>query len=790
MLSDDEFETYLTDLSVPDEGRQYVIQSRKEAPTRQIGRGAEQSVTGHAFSEVNQATRCFESREELAWIRRLEHQNKNVLEYHSQPLPIHIYRHDKLGRPQYRDYTPDLLVLFTDTVQIIEVKTTKDAQLLVERNPKDWEQEGDCFTFLPARAHFSKIGLDYKVGLAEEITRMEARNHTLLHQVRCTMTDPDLNTVKTITARLSKQTFLTLGYIRKSFGDRHFHAALWLIDRGIISADLQRQSLVDDCAIVARSQELLEFAASELHARNKPSIESVDIAEFGNRKAVEHYASKEGVEHGAGRTARRYRQKLASALPGSTRSSTLMPQFHLRGNRKSKIAPEVEKLLAEFIQNIPNESFNSRNEAFREYKRRAKKNHPESPPVSKKTFIKRYQDLDPVMMARKAGGRRAANQARASTPAIKRHAQAQRPFERVTMDHTQMDGFVRVATSSLGALVLRPWLTIVTDEATRAMLFFLLTLKQPSRRVFALVFRELARRYGRIFESLHSDGGKDMNSVFTRQLVAEYGFTYTVSPSGNSRWNGLSESVFASVNSTFIADYPAQCIHWKERSLSRKFQPYAKVVDDLLTLYPKFEEAKSAYNEKIAPGSRISRSLLFSSLLERFPMSGIPVELDSRFQIATSVDCDDYTVSDRGSIQKLGKHYTPTSDNLVTGPRKKEVREDPENPYLIRFLADGRWQCATAPGFERFEGLSQAVRLNEAAHHLEGAEAKAHLDELAAENQHEKLVALAQVEKERLEEKRRHAVKKSSSTMRDRKESIGIFAGLERPEMDFDEQDD
>jgi|GEM_PF-2631463 len=790
MLSDDEFETYLTDLSVPDEGRQYVIQSRKEAPTRQIGRGAEQSVTGHAFSRINQATRCFESREELAWIRKLEHQSKNVLEYHSQPLRIQVYRHDKLGRPQYRDYTPDLLVLFTDNVQIIEVKTEKDAQQLTESKPKDWIREGDEFRFAPAQAYFAKIGLDYKVGLAEEISRLEARNHTLLNQVRCTMTEPDLDVVNTISGQLSRKTFLTLGGIRKSLGDRYFHGALWLIDRGVICADLQRQSLIDDCAIVAANEELLEFAAREIYAGDKHNLDSVTAAEYGNRKAVEHYASKGGVELGAGRTARRYRARLASAPPGSSRSSILMPQFHLRGNRKSKIAPEVEELLTEFIHRLPKEDFSTQNEAFQDYKRQARLAHPDCPPVSKKTFNKRYNDLDPVALARKAGGRRAANQARPSTPAIKRHAQAQRPFERVTMDHTQMDGFVRVAMSSLGALVLRPWLTIVTDEATRAMLFFLLTLKQPSKRVFALVFREFARRYGRIFESLHTDGGKDMNSVFTRQLVAEYGFTYTVSPSCNSRWNGLSESVFASVNSSFIADYPAQCIQWKERSVSRKFKPYDKVVDDLLTLYPKFEVARSAYNEKLAPGTRVSRGLLFNALLERFPMSGIPVDIDARFQIATSVNCDDYTVSDRGSLQKLGRHYTPTSDNLTTGPRKKEVREDPENPYLIRFMADGRWQCAVAPGFERFEGLSKVARLNEAAHQLEGAEAKTHLDELAAENQHEKLVELAKVEKEQLEERRGRTAKNSTPKIRDRSMAAGVFSGLKRPTMDFDEQDD
>ena len=790
MLSDHELETYFSDLELPEAGQRYVIESRETAPTRQIGRGADQSVTGHIYSEINQETRCYESREELAWIGRLEHQDKNVLEYYAQPAAIQIYKHDKLGRLRFEGYTPDLLILFRDYISVVEVKTTDHATELLETHPKDWVLNDGEYRFLPAKDHFQKLGLSFQVGLAEKISRLEARNYALLHRVRCSMPEPGLEAIRKITGRLARETYLTLGEIRTEYGAPYFEAALWLIDQQVIFADLVRQSLVDDCAIVAATEELLQFAAGELHARNLQSYETVDASVVGNRKAVEHYAAQNGAEFGSDRTARRYREKLATASPDASRSSILMPQFQLRGNRNPKISPEVDDFLTEFIQAVPGKDFTSKNQAFNDYKVNARKVHPDSPPVSKKTFLVRYKDLDPVALARKEGGRRAANQARPSTPVNKRHAQAQRPFERVSMDHTQLDAFVQVATSSLGVLVLRPWLTVVTDEATKYMLYFLLTLKQPSRRVFALVFREIARRYGRIFEALHSDGGKDMDSVFTRQLVAEYRFSYSVSPSGNSRWNGLTEGVFANVNSSFIQDYPANCIQWKERSISRKFQPYDKVVDDLLTLYPKFEEAKAAYNHKIAPGTRFSRELLFKRLLDKFPMSGIPVDVNQQFMLATSIDCGDYTVSSRGTLQKLSRHYTPTADNLITGPRKKEVREDPENPYLIHFLAGGRWQCAVAPGFERFDGLSETARMSEAAHQIECAEAKTHLDELAAESQHEKLVALAEEDKVQLEARKQNRRKSMHTRTSKHQKSTGLFTGLKRPVTEFDEQDD
>lgn len=78
MLTDTEILSYFNQLGLCDQARAYVLESRATAPTRQVGRGAESSVRGLLYSELCQATRCFESREELVWLRRLEREAENL----------------------------------------------------------------------------------------------------------------------------------------------------------------------------------------------------------------------------------------------------------------------------------------------------------------------------------------------------------------------------------------------------------------------------------------------------------------------------------------------------------------------------------------------------------------------------------------------------------------------------------------------------------------------------------------------------------------------------------------
>ena len=790
MLSDDELEAYFCRLAIPEAGRQYVIESRETAPTRQIGRGSEQSVTGHTFSEINQATRCFESREELAWIRRLERQDESVLEYHAQPTRIQVYRHDVRGRRYYGEFTPDVLVLRSDGIYVTDVKTTENALKLTQSHPKDWVRHGDGFRFLPAERHFRDLGLHFEVGLAEAISRLEARNNELLHRVRLGVDRPSEKTIATLSARLSRETFITLGLVREQYGQDTFEGALWLIDRQILHADLKRQSLVDDCAIIAANEDLLKFAIESTLSTDHQGFDDVDIAVLGNRKAVEHYATQRGVEEQDTRTGRRYRKKLNDLDPDLPRAKALMPAFYKRGNRLPKVAPEVAEFLEAFIRKIPEQKFTSKNNAYLTYCIEARISHQRHPPVSKKTFLKKYSTLDPVSLARILGGRRAANQARESSPAIKRHARAQRPFERVVMDHTPMKLFITVAKSFQDVAIVRPWLTIVIDEATGYILYFIITLKQPSRRVFALVVRHIVRKYGRIFEALHTDGGKDMDSVLTRQLSAEYEFTYSVSPSANSRFNGLAEGGFATLRTTYVKDYPANCVEWSGRSRSKGFKPTDRVCDDLTGLYRKFEKAVAGYNDKIVSGNMLSRELHFQSLLSRFPMSGLPVEIDQPFLIATSVDTGDYRISDRGTIQKLNRHYSPVADNLTTGPRLREIREDCENPYLIYYLSEDRWKCATAAGYERFEGLSENARKLDAALMLEGDGARRKLNDLAAESQHARLVALAEEDRDKFQEKKDKAAKSRERRPACSSSSHELFRRAKPVDVDHDEQED
>jgi hypothetical protein len=118
------------------------------------------------------------------------------------------------------------------------------------------------------------------------------------------------------------------------------------------------------------------------------------------------------------------------------------------------------------------------------------------------------------------------------------------------------------------------------------------------------------------------------------------------------------------------------------------------------------------------------------------------------------------------------------------------VREDCENPYLIYYLSEGRWKCATAAGYERFEGLSERARRLDAALKLEGAEARTQLNKLAAESQHSRLVALAEEDRARFHEKKNKTHERGRQKPAGPSSAHDLFRRTRPVNVDHDEQED
>jgi putative transposase len=154
-----------------------------------------------------------------------------------------------------------------------------------------------------------------------------------------------------------------------------------------------------------------------------------------------------------------------------------------RGNTSSRLSPQQERLIDQTLQEHylkPQAiSVTAAHQRLRMLTRRATTNTDRSPKTvqvaSYRAVLRRVQKLDKYdVMAARVGPQYAAAEFRTygMTPP------ANGPLERVQMDHTQLD--VRVGTA--GRFVLRPWLTILYDSYSKAIVGYHLTEEPPSYR--------------------------------------------------------------------------------------------------------------------------------------------------------------------------------------------------------------------------------------------------------------------------------------------------------------------
>lgn len=137
--------------------------------------------------------------------------------------------------------------------------------------------------------------------------------------------------------------------------------------------------------------------------------------------------------------------------------------------------------------------------------------------------------------------------------------EAARPNEIWQADHTELD---ILASDETGAPV-RPWLTVVIDDHSRAVAAFRLSAKAPSALQTALALRTAIWRKGEpgwtvcgIPEVLYTDHGSDFTSRHIEQVCAELKTRLVFSQVGQPRGRGRVERFFGTLNTCCLAELP------------------------------------------------------------------------------------------------------------------------------------------------------------------------------------------------------------------------------------------
>lgn len=126
-------------------------------------------------------------------------------------------------------------------------------------------------------------------------------------------------------------------------------------------------------------------------------------------------------------------------------------------------------------------------------------------------------------------------------------------------DHTQLDIWVK---DGAGAAV-RPWLTIILDDYSRAVAAFRLSVDAPSAYQTALTLREAIWRTSDprrpicgIPGTFYTDHGSDFTSRHLEQVSADLKMALVFSTVGKPRGRGRIERFFLTVNQLFLSTLP------------------------------------------------------------------------------------------------------------------------------------------------------------------------------------------------------------------------------------------
>ena len=747
MLTDQELEEYFEKHNLSEPARDYIRETRNSDPSRLVGENASSNViSGFPSTKTNLSIQTESRTAEQP--RALEHEHSlTVLEFWDQPPRVSVVRTSAKGKPLPGYYTPEFVVLDVAGPYVEEVKLSKEIKKLLQTNPADWVQTDAGVIFRPGREAYARLGLAYKV-VSVTFNPIWTDNLKLLLRARRAPLAATDEIRAAVEAALAEQAWMPLATLGTQIGIADLTPLLQLINQEFLHALLSEELLAQpDSTWVARSPAILalrkEISPEQLGYRALDGDDvRVSMAQVpSGTQASRGVANLERLNvNEDSRSVRRWKQEIRRKHEAGEEVKALtvvIPKWHLCGNRKDHLCKAQIKFLWEYIEIYYATPKRPRIcAAHREYKNLAKDAHPLLPAVCRPT-LQRYLKLgDPQKNAQGRGGRRAANAAAEPAPVTERQLLATRPFQLGSMDHYETDIHCILASRNGTHYTARPYLTVLIDVATSFVYSIWLSFRDPSRLACAMAIRLCVRKHGRLPEEIIVDGGPDFESVYFSALLAHCGVGRVRRPPEHPRFGSQAERFFNEFKTRWLSLRRGNLVNYDEaRAVSRSHAPANQAtltIEQLLSellAYCDWHNTNKVDLSNLSPAERVTKGL------QAFSCSGVPVDNDHAFLVASAVEVKNYALDPQRGIHIGELHYWhPDLRKLAAVGRVKEVRPEPEDPYRVYAKVGAEWITCLTTGAQQFGAKDPVRRLAEAIRIHDGPsdrlEAKADADQL------------------------------------------------------------
>ena len=566
--------------------------------------------------------------------------------------------------------------------------------------------------YRPAFDAFAEMGLHHRIWVNDSHNKIEIANNRVLQDAIlsiCKVTEAFKRKVLKI---LEQHACISIAELRRMLKIKDITPLLIMISKKEIFMDLKRDLITQpESAIVSSSMTILKLSREIRNDQStffNPYSEEVDETKLPTAKQIERVLIilKRLDEGENSRSTRRWRKLIREGKhKGLTRFQALLPAFRNCGSKGIRLNPKIVEYAETCIDEyLAVEERPTQKSAYRVYKSEAKKELAGHKPVSIKTFRKLIRLMDRVKYARDRGGKRAANAAMPPSDVKDREVKATAAFEMAAIDHYKADIFCKIQISEKEYITERPWITIMVDVFTGAILAVWIGFRDPSRRACAMVIRQCVKKYGKLPSRIITDKGKDFVSVYFHALLARYGVSLSLRPTGHGRFGSEVERVFGVFKSIWLDIRPGNITdHFEKRSvsMSHSAEKFAELsLEDLLT---ELHQVVEWYNNRLHGASMNTPKYIEERSMEMYSCIGRDVKDDYEFMVSTAVDVKDHVVDPSRGVHIDDLHYwSPRLLDIGKMKKKVKVRIEPEDPFVIYAEVDGQWITCHASGSPQF----------------------------------------------------------------------------------------
>ncbi len=373
----------------------------------------------------------------------------------------------------------------------------------------------------------------------------------------------------------------------------------------------------------------------------------------------------------------------------------LIPNIKSRGNRTTRLLPEVLKALYTIIEDNYIKEASPRRKTIHE-DLKAVCNNKGWPVCSYETICKHIKKYNLIKMTEGKQGKKAAYQQQGPMPKtdLNLPPDGDRAFEVGHIDHT-LTG-VKVISAITGEVIGQLWLTVLIDAFSNLILSHYLTFDPPSYRSSMMVVRECVKKYGRIPNIIVVDRGSDFRSIYFDSLINALCFVKFLRPTAQPRYGGSVERIFGTIDTHFFDMLSGNTINYSlGRGLSASHNPLKKAIwtADILNeelsnwIYNVHPNLKNTGIGE-TPNNRFNRSISQSGHRKH---SLFPYDQNLIILTMPAPKRAPRIRSNEGVRVNYFSYWHPILGRTDLSGKVVEVRYEPFDPSFVFVLIDNKW---------------------------------------------------------------------------------------------------